>query len=155
VKELHVRNLTEEFTVPVLRECFRKYGPLERVKKIKDYAFVQFKWRPDAILAMETLNGRNLYGVTLELALAKPPSDKKKKDILMARERFSPEHCTSGSGSTLPPTHDLGQTHPIRSEKTVSQPASSSSRSNNGGDNQEFSVRGGRVSVSIRILLPS
>lgn len=38
--------------------------------------------------ALEELNGSNLDGATLEVSLAKPPSDKKKKEeILRARER--------------------------------------------------------------------
>lgn len=38
--------------------------------------------------ALEGLNGSNLDGATLEVSLAKPPSDKKKKEeILRARER--------------------------------------------------------------------
>lgn len=37
---------------------------------------------------MGELNGSNLDGATLEVSLAKPPSDKKKKEeILRARER--------------------------------------------------------------------
>lgn len=38
--------------------------------------------------ALEELNGSSLDGATLEVSLAKPPSDKKKKEeILRARER--------------------------------------------------------------------
>lgn len=37
---------------------------------------------------MEALNGKDMFGSSIEVSLAKPPSDKKKKEeILRARER--------------------------------------------------------------------
>ena len=88
MKVLYVRNLTQEFTEEKLKESFEAHGPIQRVKKIKDYAFVHFEERDDAVKAMDALNGRNLLGATLEVSLAKPPSDRKKKEeILKARER--------------------------------------------------------------------
>jgi len=88
VKVLYVRNLTQDFTEDKLKESFEVHGAIQRVKKIKDYAFVHFEERDDAVKAMDALNGRNLIGATLEVSLAKPPSDRKKKEeILKARER--------------------------------------------------------------------
>ncbi|XP_025205534.1 heterogeneous nuclear ribonucleoprotein Q-like [Melanaphis sacchari] len=88
VKVLYVRNLTQEVTENRLKETFEAYGSVERVKKIKDYAFIHFNDRGCALKALEALNGSNLDGATLEVSLAKPPSDKKKKEeILRARER--------------------------------------------------------------------
>ncbi|XP_050428346.1 heterogeneous nuclear ribonucleoprotein R isoform X1 [Adelges cooleyi] len=88
VKVLYVRNLTQEVTENRLKETFEAYGSIERVKKIKDYAFIHFNDRNCALKALEELNGKNLDGATLEVSLAKPPSDKKKKEeILRARER--------------------------------------------------------------------
>lgn len=85
---LYVRNLTQDFTEEKLKEAFEAHGPIQRVKKIKDYAFIHFEERDDAVQAMDALNGRNLYGANLEVSLAKPPSDRKKKEeILKARER--------------------------------------------------------------------
>lgn len=61
---------------------------VERVKKIKDYAFVHFEAREDAVRAMEALDSYEFHGVKISVSLAKPPSDKKKKEeILRARER--------------------------------------------------------------------
>lgn len=83
-----MRNLTQDFTEEKLKEAFEEHGPIQRVKKIKDYAFVHFEERDDAVKGMEALNGRSLYGATLEVSLAKPPSDRKKKEeVLKARER--------------------------------------------------------------------
>lgn len=88
VKVLYVRNLTQEVTENRLKETFEAHGSVERVKKIKDYAFIHFNDRGCALKALEALNGSNLDGATLEVSLAKPPSDKKKKEeILRARER--------------------------------------------------------------------
>ena len=57
MKVLYVRNLTSDVTEDQLKEKFGTYGKVERVKKIKDYGFVHFEERDDAIKAMEALNG--------------------------------------------------------------------------------------------------
>lgn len=49
VKVLYVRNLKEAVSEERLKEIFEKYGEVEKVKRIKDYAFVHFKERPPAI----------------------------------------------------------------------------------------------------------
>lgn len=61
---------------------------MERVKKIKDYAFIHFEDRDHAVAAMRELDGKEVCGSNIEVSLAKPPSDKKKKEeILRNRER--------------------------------------------------------------------
>ncbi|KAK9710344.1 Heterogeneous nuclear ribonucleoprotein Q acidic domain [Popillia japonica] len=88
VKVLYVRNLTQEISEEKLKESFEQYGKVERVKKIKDYAFIHFEDRENAVKAMEELDGKEMGGSNIEVSLAKPPSDKKKKEeILRARER--------------------------------------------------------------------
>ncbi|XP_008555301.1 heterogeneous nuclear ribonucleoprotein R isoform X3 [Microplitis demolitor] len=88
VRVLYVRNLTQDCTEEKLKECFEQYGKIDRVKKIKDYAFVHFEDRDNAVKAMRELNGKEICGSHIEVALAKPPFDKKKKeDMLRARER--------------------------------------------------------------------
>ena len=88
VKVLYVRNLTSEVTEEQLKQLFEEYGSIERVKKIKDYAFVHFEDRNLALKAMNNLNGRDLGGAHIEVSLAKPPSDRKKKEeVLRNRER--------------------------------------------------------------------
>ena len=63
MKILYVRNLmlgtTEETIGKVFNEASGSDGAVERVKKIRDYAFVHFKDRDDAISAMKFLNGKN------------------------------------------------------------------------------------------------
>uniref|UniRef100_A0A1B6GGE8 RRM domain-containing protein n=2 Tax=Cuerna arida TaxID=1464854 RepID=A0A1B6GGE8_9HEMI len=105
VKVLYVRNLTQDCTEEKLKEAFEVFGTVERVKKIKDYAFIHFEDRDAAVAAMDALNGKDMFGSSIEVSLAKPPSDKKKKEeILRARERrmmammqirgggYSPQH---------------------------------------------------------------
>ncbi|XP_014219780.1 heterogeneous nuclear ribonucleoprotein R [Copidosoma floridanum] len=88
VRVLYVRNLTQDCTEEKLKECFEQYGKIERVKKIKDYAFVHFEDRDCAVKAMREVNGKEMFGSHIEVSLAKPPSDKKKKEeMLRARER--------------------------------------------------------------------
>lgn len=48
-------------------------GIVERVKKIKDYAFVHFTERAFAIEAIKKHNGATLDGAIIEVVLAKPP----------------------------------------------------------------------------------
>ncbi len=78
-------NTTEE----QIKEIFERFKPnsIERVKKLKDYAFVHFKERDDALHAMNLMNGillfylliiydfflgREIDGSIVEVTLAKP-----------------------------------------------------------------------------------
>lgn len=88
VKVLYVRNLTNDVCENDLKELFEEYGAVERVKKIKDYAFVHFEDRTQALNAMNELNDKDFGGSCIEISLAKPPSDRKKKEeVLRNRER--------------------------------------------------------------------
>ncbi|XP_064200455.1 RNA-binding protein 47-like isoform X7 [Anguilla rostrata] len=74
VKILYVRNLMIETSEETLRQVFGQFNPgcVERVKKIRDYAFVHFANRGDAVLAMDNLNGTEVEGSCIEVTLAKP-----------------------------------------------------------------------------------
>ncbi|XP_038175530.1 RNA-binding protein 47 isoform X2 [Arvicola amphibius] len=74
VKILYVRNLMIETTEETIKRSFGQFNPgcVERVKKIRDYAFVHFTSREDAVHAMNNLNGTELEGSCLEVTLAKP-----------------------------------------------------------------------------------
>ena len=62
VKILYVRNLMLSTTEDTILSAFSKAcgheGSIERVKKLKDYAFVHFRDRDDAIRAMNAMNGK-------------------------------------------------------------------------------------------------
>ncbi|CAI9600384.1 unnamed protein product [Staurois parvus] len=74
VKILYVRNLMIETSEDTIKKVFGQYNPgcVERVKKIRDYAFVHFTSRDDAVQAMRNLNGTELEGSGIEVTLAKP-----------------------------------------------------------------------------------
>eukprot|EP00063_Salmo_salar_P065969 XP_014040804.1 PREDICTED: RNA-binding protein 47 isoform X3 [Salmo salar] len=74
VKILYVRNLMMETSEETLRQVFGQWnqGCVERVKKIRDYAFVHFSSRDDAVVAMDHLNGTEVEGSCIEVTLAKP-----------------------------------------------------------------------------------
>lgn len=46
---LFVRNLATPVTEELLEKTFSQFGKLERVKKLKDYAFVHFEDRDAAV----------------------------------------------------------------------------------------------------------
>ncbi|XP_072262391.1 RNA-binding protein 47 isoform X2 [Pyxicephalus adspersus] len=74
VKILYVRNLMIETSEDTIKKVFGQYNPgcVERVKKIRDYAFVHFTSRDEAVQAMRNLNGTELEGSCIEVTLAKP-----------------------------------------------------------------------------------
>ncbi|XP_054254698.1 APOBEC1 complementation factor, partial [Indicator indicator] len=74
VKILYVRNLMLSTTEETIEKEFNSITPgaVERVKKIRDYAFVHFNKREHAVEAMKALNGKVLDGSPIEVTLAKP-----------------------------------------------------------------------------------
>ncbi|CAD5208548.1 unnamed protein product [Bursaphelenchus xylophilus] len=85
VKVLYVKNLKEAVTEEKLNEIFKEYGEIERVKKIRDYAFIHYKERESAVKAMEALQGTKIEDVEVEISLAKPQQDNKLKKKPMPR----------------------------------------------------------------------
>ncbi|RVE59861.1 hypothetical protein OJAV_G00193160 [Oryzias javanicus] len=108
VKILYVRNLMLQTTEDTIEKEFNslKPGAVERVKKIRDYAFVHFCQREDAINAMNALNGKVVDGSPIEVTLAKPVD----KDSYVRYTRG-----TGGRGSSLLQTdytaYTLGQVY--------------------------------------------
>lgn len=75
-----MRNVSPSVTEDQLKEKFAEYGSVERVKKLKDYAFIHFVERDDAVKAMEGMNSVELDGLAIEVSLAKPqPTNKEKR----------------------------------------------------------------------------
>lgn len=58
---LYVRNLTQYCSEEKLKEAFEQYGKVERVKRIKDYAFIHFEDRQEAITVREKKNGQRTW----------------------------------------------------------------------------------------------
>ncbi|XP_045117912.1 heterogeneous nuclear ribonucleoprotein R-like isoform X8 [Portunus trituberculatus] len=103
VKVLYVRNLTQVTTEEMLKEKFDEFGKVERVKKIKDYAFVHFEERDEAVKAMGALQGKDLGGASMEISLAKPPSDKKKKEEVLRNREKRLMQMLAQRGMPVPP----------------------------------------------------
>ena len=66
VKVLYVRNLLIETSEESLRAHFSQFGAVERVKKIRDYAFVHFVERESADAAVKSGCSQRLDGELLE-----------------------------------------------------------------------------------------
>ena len=49
MKVLYLKNLSMKATEEIINTTFKAYGDVDRVKKIKDYAFVHFKERDHAM----------------------------------------------------------------------------------------------------------
>ena len=89
VKVLYVRNLMLNTTEEFIKNEFESIKPnsVERVKKLKDFAFVHFKEREDALNAMKRMNGSTLDGAQIEVTLSKPVD---KTNLRMTRQAGSP-----------------------------------------------------------------
>ncbi|KAL4233453.1 hypothetical protein ACF0H5_008134 [Mactra antiquata] len=98
VKVLYVKNLTADVTEEQLKEEFEKHGSVERVKKIKDYGFVHFEERDGAMAAMEALNGHTLGKLAIEVSLAKPAAENKKKQQRQASRDMRMMSMRGGQG---------------------------------------------------------
>jgi len=75
VKILYVRNLmlnTREETLEQIMTDITGIATIERVKKIRDYAFVHFNSRENAAIALKQTNGMVIDGSTVEVTWAKP-----------------------------------------------------------------------------------
>nr|XP_020457731.1 RNA-binding protein 47 isoform X2 [Monopterus albus] len=94
VKILYVRNLMMETSEETIRQVFSQWNPgcVERVKKIRDYAFVHFTSRDDAVQAMDHLNGTEVEGSCIEVTLAKP----------VDKEQYSRQKASKGGASATP-----------------------------------------------------
>ncbi|XP_041462801.1 LOW QUALITY PROTEIN: heterogeneous nuclear ribonucleoprotein R-like [Lytechinus variegatus] len=87
VKVVYIRNLSQESTEAKIKEDFGQYGEVEKAKKMKDYCFVHFKEREAAVKAIEEMNGKEYEGTTIEVSLAKPPQENKKKKERIMRQQ--------------------------------------------------------------------
>jgi len=105
VKILYVRNLMLHTTEDQLEREFTAVVPseyIERVKKIRDYGFVHFNSRENAVKCMKALNGKLLDGAPMEVTLAKPVDRETYVRYTRANNRTSTEtpesHPTPFSG---------------------------------------------------------
>lgn len=85
---LQVRNLMLSTTEETLLQEFSRFKPgsVEHVKKLKDYAFVHYRCRDDAMTALGLMNGAQIDGADVEVMLAKPA---RMKDLSVDTRRHS------------------------------------------------------------------
>ncbi|GBN35931.1 hypothetical protein AVEN_135306-1 [Araneus ventricosus] len=71
---LYVRNIPQEMEESPLKSIFSSngLGPVRKIKKLKDFAFVHYFMKEDAEKALNQLNGTNLSGRVLQVTWAKP-----------------------------------------------------------------------------------
>ena len=96
MKVLYVRNLNADITEETLKEKFEQFGKVERVKKIKDYGFVHFEERDDAVKAMEAMNGEVSYLFSVSPSALSCSLYKEKGDINSTRIFFK-SHGQTGN----------------------------------------------------------
>ncbi|XP_003740180.1 probable RNA-binding protein 46 [Galendromus occidentalis] len=89
VKVLYIKNLSPRVTDADLRRAFAERGlQVERVKVIRDFAFVHFFTRSLAEKAMKVCQNLTLDDLPLQVSWAKPPINKRmREEILRRRER--------------------------------------------------------------------
>ncbi|KAM4679928.1 heterogeneous nuclear ribonucleoprotein Q isoform 12-T14 [Amazona ochrocephala] len=135
VKVLFVRNLANTVTEEILEKAFSQFGKLERVKKLKDYAFIHFDERDGAVkeqndffsvvwnkylflfdercwTAMEEMNGKDLEGENIEIVFAKPPDQKRKERKAQrqaAKNQMYDDYYYYGPPHMPPPTRGRGR----------------------------------------------
>uniref|UniRef100_A0AAQ6A7N7 RRM domain-containing protein n=1 Tax=Amphiprion ocellaris TaxID=80972 RepID=A0AAQ6A7N7_AMPOC len=112
VKVLFVRNLASTVTEEILEKAFSQFGKLERVKKLKDYAFIHFEERDGAVKALADLNGKDLEGEHIEIVFAKPPDQKRKERKAQrqaAKTQMYDEYYYYGPPHMPPPTRGRGR----------------------------------------------
>merc|ERR1719483_809800 len=85
VKTLYVKNLSVSASEEVLRATFEQFGNLEKVKKVRDFAFINFEERPHCLAAMETMNGEYLEGAETQITLARP-ADRSERNRLQQKK---------------------------------------------------------------------
>lgn len=90
VKVLFIRNLMMDTTEETIHNAFAPFGTIERVKKLRDYAFIHFETREEALKALDEMNGKDLDGATIEVQLAKPPPPKTKHNRPEAIPMYAP-----------------------------------------------------------------
>ncbi|XP_055931312.1 probable RNA-binding protein 46 [Argiope bruennichi] len=91
VKVLYVRNLAPITTEEQLLLLFSMGGALrvERVKKMRDFAFIHYSKREDAESALQKFDGVTVDGCALEVTWAKPPETQKTRSPTDKRDTLA------------------------------------------------------------------
>ncbi|XP_048830302.1 heterogeneous nuclear ribonucleoprotein Q isoform X2 [Brienomyrus brachyistius] len=112
VKVLFVRNLACTVTEEILEKTFSQFGKLERVKKLKDYAFIHFDERDGAVKALAEMNGKDVEGESIEIVFAKPPDQKRRERKVQrqyAKTTMYDDYYYYGPSHVPPPMRGRGR----------------------------------------------
>ena len=93
-------------TEDTLRDLFNEHSDngVDKVKKIKDYAFVHFTTRDQAESARSSLDNTVIDGSVVEISWAKPVN----KATYKAQKALSKELYPSAGGRMKPRSKDIG-----------------------------------------------
>ncbi|XP_076354956.1 APOBEC1 complementation factor-like isoform X4 [Tachypleus tridentatus] len=81
VTVIYARNFMVVTDEEKIKQAFSLNGELqvERVKKLKDYAFIHYNSREDAENALQNMNGMVIDGAVIEVRWAKPPDERNRQ----------------------------------------------------------------------------
>ena len=72
VKVVFLRKLTLDTSERELQEIFSQFGQVDRIKKMKDFAFVHLESHAASLNAVRSLDGAEIHGSRIEATLSKP-----------------------------------------------------------------------------------
>ena len=87
VKTLFVTNLLPTVTEVDLCALFSKFGNIQAIRRVKDYGFILFVERLDALKALDETNDMLVHGVKIGVSLAKPPKNRGEKELIYINRR--------------------------------------------------------------------
>ncbi|CAL4058864.1 unnamed protein product, partial [Meganyctiphanes norvegica] len=92
-------SLAQKFS---FKEKFKSFSHVKCVEKNKVLPFI-YCYNSSDIWAMDTLQGKDLGGALMEISLAKPPSDKKKKEEVLRNREKRLMQMLAQRGMPVPP----------------------------------------------------
>ncbi|GAB6028810.1 APOB1 complementation factor [Chamberlinius hualienensis] len=109
VKVLYVRNLMESTSEEIIRNVFESIRPksVERVKKMRDFAFVHFATREDAEEAKHRLNNTEIDGADVVVTWSKP-NDRSNRGVNGRRNGQYGTHSYQSPTVRFPVTYPSG-----------------------------------------------
>ncbi|XP_071955414.1 probable RNA-binding protein 46 [Antedon mediterranea] len=125
VKILYVRNLMLNTTEETLEKEFNrnKEGSVERVKKLRDFAFVHFRTREDALETLDSMNGEFIDGSQIEVVLAKPVDRNNFQQRMTRGTVRSAYNQNQGYNSNIAPYYEAHQAYaPVNAGPPQHQP---------------------------------
>ncbi|KAK4016488.1 probable RNA-binding protein 46 [Daphnia magna] len=128
VTVLYVRNLSLTTTEQVLRDIFNLASDdnVQKLRMMRDFAFIHFTSREKAEKAMQTMNHAEINGATIEILWAKPAKDKKTiKPKTPSRKTSSVSmHSVSSTSSHSPCKSAMKFSTSYQGDRMLSPPSS-------------------------------